>query len=156
VSIEARDSTTERFVATGRFGTGTAGYRQLKAVARQWPQRTWAMEGTAGTGRPVARRLVADGEAVLDVPAKLAARSRVFDTGQGGTTRDDWAGRGATRACGRRGRNHAVDRPAVPDHDQVRPGLGRRLHGRPQAGPETPLDPYLLAEMVQEAQIPSA
>ena len=86
VSIEARDSTTERLVATGRFGTDTQGYRQLKAVARQWPQRIWAVEGTAGTGRPLAQRLVADGEMVLDVPAKLAARSRVFDTGQGRKT----------------------------------------------------------------------
>ena len=86
VSIEARDSTSERLVATGRFGTDTAGYRQLKAVARQWPQRIWAVEGTAGTGRPLAQRLVADGEMVLDVPAKLAARSRAFDTGQGRKT----------------------------------------------------------------------
>ena len=31
VSIEARDSATERLVATGRFGTDTHGYRQLKA-----------------------------------------------------------------------------------------------------------------------------
>jgi transposase len=86
VSIEARDSATERLVATGRFGTDTAGYRQLRAVARQWPDRVWAVEGTAGTGQPLAQRLVADGETVLDVPAKLAARSRVFDTGQGRKT----------------------------------------------------------------------
>jgi transposase len=86
VSIEARDSTTERLVATGRFGTDTQGYRQLKALTRQWPQRIWAVEGTSGTGRPLAQRLVADGETVLDVPAKLAARSRVFDTGQGRKT----------------------------------------------------------------------
>ena len=32
-------------------------------------------------GQPLARRLLAQGEAVLDVPAKLAARVRVFDTG---------------------------------------------------------------------------
>src|SRR4029450_4925762 len=32
---------------------------------------------------PVAQRLVADGETVLDVPAKLSARARVFATGQG-------------------------------------------------------------------------
>jgi hypothetical protein len=37
-------------------------------------------------GRPVAQRLLADGERVLDVPAKLAARVRVFDIGQGRKT----------------------------------------------------------------------
>ena len=41
------------------------------------------MEGANGIGRPLAQRLLADGERVLDVPAKLAARARVFDTGQG-------------------------------------------------------------------------
>jgi hypothetical protein len=34
-----------------------------------------------GVGRPLAQRLLADGETVVDVPAKLAARVRVFDTG---------------------------------------------------------------------------
>jgi hypothetical protein len=31
-------------------------------------------------------RLIADGETVVDVPAKLAARARVFDTGNGHKT----------------------------------------------------------------------
>src|SRR3954452_16136273 len=34
-----------------------------------------------GVGRPLAQRLLADGEQVVDVPAKLAARVRLFDTG---------------------------------------------------------------------------
>jgi transposase len=62
------------------------GYRALRQVARQWPDRIWAIEGASGTGRPLAQRLLADGERVLDVPAKLAARARVFDTGQGRKT----------------------------------------------------------------------
>ena len=37
-------------------------------------------------GRHVAQRLVADGEPVVDVPAKLSARARVFSTGQGRKT----------------------------------------------------------------------
>ncbi|MEV6932863.1 transposase, partial [Dactylosporangium sp. NPDC051485] len=37
-------------------------------------------------GRHIAQRLVADGETVIDVPAKLSARVRVFDTGQGRKT----------------------------------------------------------------------
>ena len=85
VSIEVRD-VREVLRATGRFGTDTANYRAMLRVARQWPERVWAVEGANGIGRPIAQRLVADGERVLDVPAKLAARARVFDTGQGRKT----------------------------------------------------------------------
>jgi transposase len=70
----------------GRFGTDTDGYRQMLAAGRGFPDRVWAVEGCAGIGRHIAQRLVADGEAVLDVPAKLSARVRVFDTGQGRKT----------------------------------------------------------------------
>src|SRR6266496_1510639 len=85
VTIEARDS-REVLRATGRFGTDTQGYRQLLRAARQWPQRVWAVEGANGIGRPLAQRLLADGERVLDVPARLAARARVSGTGQGRKT----------------------------------------------------------------------
>ena len=85
VTIEARDN-REILRATGRFGTDTRSYRQLLTVARQWPQRIWAVEDANGIGRPLAQRLLAGGERVLDVPAKLAARARVFDTGQGRKT----------------------------------------------------------------------
>ena len=85
VTIEARDD-REIVRATGRFGTDTCSYRQLLTVARQWPQRIWAVEGANGIGRPLAQRLLAGGERVLDVPPKLAARARVFDTGQGRKT----------------------------------------------------------------------
>jgi hypothetical protein len=43
----------------------------------------WAVEGAGGVGRPLAGRLLAEGERVLDVPAKLSARVRVFDVGHG-------------------------------------------------------------------------
>jgi transposase len=82
VTIEARDS-REILRATGRFGTDARSYQQLLRYARQWPGRIWAVEGANGIGRPLAQRLLASGERVLDVPAKLAARARVFDTGQG-------------------------------------------------------------------------
>ena len=85
VTIEARDS-REVLRATGRFETSTAGCRELLRLARQWPERVWAVEGANGIGRPVAQRLLADGERVLDVPAKLAARARVSGTGQGRKT----------------------------------------------------------------------
>jgi transposase len=85
VTIEARDA-REVLRARGRFGTDGRSYRQLLRFGRQWPERVWAVEGANGIGRPVAQRLLADGERVLDVPAKLAARARVFDTGQGRKT----------------------------------------------------------------------
>jgi len=47
----------------------------------QWPVRVWAVEGANGTGRPLSQRLLADGETVWDVPAKLAARVRVLTPG---------------------------------------------------------------------------
>ena len=62
------------------------GYRAMLAAVRRWPQRTWAIEGCQGTGRHIANRLLADGEDVTDVPAKLWARTRVFATGQGRKT----------------------------------------------------------------------
>ena len=48
--------------------------------------RIWAVEGANGIGRPLTQRLLASGERVLDVPAKLAARARVFDTTYGAVT----------------------------------------------------------------------
>ena len=44
-------------------------------------ERVWAVEGSNGAGRPLAQRLLADGEHVVDVPAKLSARARALDTG---------------------------------------------------------------------------
>jgi transposase len=85
VTFEARDS-REILRATGSFPTDTSGYRLLTRYAAQWPDRVWAVEGANGIGRPLAQRLLAAGERVLDVPAKLAARARVFDTGQGRKT----------------------------------------------------------------------
>jgi transposase len=85
VTFEARDS-REILRATGSFPTDTGGYRLLVQYARQWPDRVWAVEGANGIGRPLAQRLLASGERVLDVPAKLAARARVSGTGQGRKT----------------------------------------------------------------------
>jgi transposase len=53
---------------------------QLLAWAATWPQRRWAVEGASGLGRGIAQLLVAAGEEVVDVPAKLAARARLLGT----------------------------------------------------------------------------
>jgi transposase len=104
VTIEARD-TREVLRTTGSFPTTTSGYRALVKVVGQWPKRIWAVEGAGGVGRPLAQRLLADGERVLDVPAKLSARVRVFDVGNGRKT-------DATDA-------HAVVMAALRDRDNL-------------------------------------
>jgi transposase len=38
------------------------GYQQLRQWAGRWPQCCWAVEGAHGLGRPLAQRLVGDGE----------------------------------------------------------------------------------------------
>ncbi len=71
----------ETVLATGRFATDKAGYTAMRRRVVAFPDRVWAVEGSNGAGRPLAQRLLADGEKVVDVPAKLSARARMFDTG---------------------------------------------------------------------------
>jgi transposase len=73
----------EQVLGSGRFGTDNAGYAAMRKQVAAWPKRTWAVEGSNGAGRPLAQRLLADGEHVVDVPAKLAARVRMLDSGHG-------------------------------------------------------------------------
>ncbi|HEY5249895.1 MAG TPA: transposase [Dermatophilaceae bacterium] len=71
----------ERKLGDGRFPTDRAGYTAMQAYVTAWPARVWAVEGANGAGRSLAQRLLEAGEIVVDVPAKLAARVRLFDTG---------------------------------------------------------------------------
>ena len=73
-------------LAVGRFDTDKAGYAEMLAAGRQYPDRVWAVEGCNGIGKHIAHRLVHDGETVLDVPPKLSAQVRVFATGNGRKT----------------------------------------------------------------------
>src|SRR5262245_38028683 len=79
-TIEVVDD-CERLLGQGRFATDRPGYAAMLKYAKVWPGRVWAVEGANGVGRPLAQRLLESGEQVLDVPAKLAARVRLFDTG---------------------------------------------------------------------------
>ena len=79
-TIEVVDA-HERMLGSGRFTTDQAGYSAMRRYAKTWPVRVWAVEGANGAGRPLAQRLLEAGEHVVDVPAKLAARVRLFDTG---------------------------------------------------------------------------
>jgi transposase len=83
------DPITKTLIESARFANSLDGYEQLTVFARRWDQRRWAVEGCHGAGRSLAQRLVADGELVLDVPPKLAARVRVFSQGHGRKTDKD-------------------------------------------------------------------
>src|SRR5262249_10487414 len=79
-------------ISAGEHPLGKIGVRacpaqaeQLVMWARDWPERTWAVEGATGLGHLLAQQLAAAGEHVLDVPPKLAARVRLLAAGD--TTR---------------------------------------------------------------------
>ena len=55
---------------------------QLLAWAEPFPTRVWAVEGADGMGYLLAQQLVATGEHVINVPATLAARTRLLGTGR--------------------------------------------------------------------------
>ena len=42
IEVMAADETV---VGGGRYGTDPGGYRAMLTDVRQWPQRTWAIEG---------------------------------------------------------------------------------------------------------------
>lgn len=86
-TIEVLDQ-QERKLGSGRFLTDHAGYKAMRTYASQWPDRVWAVEGANGAGRPLAQRLLEAGEDVVDVPVKLSARVRLFDTGH--NPQDRW------------------------------------------------------------------
>jgi transposase len=79
-TIEILDE-REQVLGSGRLSTDQAGYSAMRRYTKSWPGRVWVVEGANGTGRPLAQRLLDAGEHVVDVPAKLAARVRLFDTG---------------------------------------------------------------------------
>lgn len=90
----------QRILAQARVPATREGYRQLRKWASGWPSRRWAVENAAGLGRSLTQRLLADGEAVIDVPPKLSARVRLLSTGHGRKTDAADAVSTAVAACG--------------------------------------------------------
>jgi transposase len=78
----------EQVLGGGRFSTDPAGFEAMLAHAAAWRDRVWAVEGCEGIGKHLVLRLPGAGEQVVDVPAKLSARMRVYATGQGRKTDD--------------------------------------------------------------------
>lgn len=87
-TIAVVDEATSRVISRERFSNDSKGNRAMLHFARQFESKLWAVEGANGIGSSVAQRLVAAGEPVVDVPAKLAARVRVFSSGHGRKTDD--------------------------------------------------------------------
>src|SRR5215218_2195502 len=63
------------------FPATRKGLRTLQRWAKRFPGRRWAVEGASGIGRPLAQKLLAAGESVVDVAPKLSSRVRVLSTG---------------------------------------------------------------------------
>jgi hypothetical protein len=105
----------EKVLAHGRYGTDTDGYRPCWRPCVNFGSGLWAVEGCNGIGRHIAQRLVADGETVIDVPAKLSARVRVFATGHGRKTEP-----GRCPLCCRR---CVTDRGACAESPRMTPRL---------------------------------
>jgi hypothetical protein len=108
---------TGKVLASRRITVNTAAYKTLNSWAARWPQRRFAVEGAAGLGRGIAQLLAAAGEDVVDVPATLAARARLLDTG--GTRKTDVAdATSVAHAALRRKRLRPV--AAENDHTRLR------------------------------------
>lgn len=97
---------------------------RLLAFAEPFTPRTWAVEGAAGLGSLLAQQLVAAGETVLDVPAKLSARVRVLDSESSDKT-DSHDARAAAIVGLRNRRLRTVGRE---DHRVVLRMLAKRHH----------------------------
>jgi transposase len=80
-------STTEDELARKKVRATRTQVDQLLAWAEPFPTRLWAIEGADGMGYLLAQQLVATGEHVLNVPATLAARTRLL--GSGRSTKND-------------------------------------------------------------------
>jgi transposase len=63
------------------FPANRKGLRALERWAKRFPERRWAVEGAGGIGRPLAQKLLAAGQQVVDVPPKLSSRVRVLSSG---------------------------------------------------------------------------
>lgn len=99
----------EQVLAQRRFANDRAGYREMKSFVRGHSERVWAVEGARGVGAGLAQRLVAEGEQVLNVPAKLSARVRALGGGSGRKT--DNADAFAVAVAGLRARDLQLVRP---------------------------------------------
>ena len=95
---------------------------RLLAWAAPFTSRTWAIEGADGMGYLLSQQLVAAGEHVVDVPATLAARTRVL-----GSTRSNKTDPNDARSVALTALRHVELRAVQPvGHDEVLRLLAKR------------------------------
>lgn len=97
---------------------------RLLAFAAPYAPRVWAVEGARGLGALLTQQLVAAGEHVVDVPAKLSARVRVLDNER--SDKDD--SHDACSAAIVALRNRKLCAVALEDHVAVLRMLAKRHH----------------------------
>jgi transposase len=97
---------------------------RLLMFAEPYTPRVWAIEGARGVGALLAQQLVAAGETVVDVPAKLSARVRVLDNGH--ADKNDSHDARAAAIVGMRHRNLGV--VAAENHAAVLRMVAKRHH----------------------------
>ena len=73
---------SESVIDTIRVDADRHQRERLLQWAASFEPRTWAVEGASGLGALLAQQLVAAGEQVVDVPAKLSARVRLLERGR--------------------------------------------------------------------------
>ena len=73
---------TEAVIACLRVEANRHQRARLLEWAAAFEPRTWAVEGATGLGAMLAQQLVAAGERVVDVPAKLSSRVRLLERGR--------------------------------------------------------------------------
>jgi transposase len=132
------DPVTKTVIEVARFANTVDGYGQLTTFAARWEQRRWAVEGCYGAGRSLAQRLVADSEMVLDVPAKLAARVRVYSRGHGRKTDKDDAVSVGLAALDRTGILPVTSDDATVSLRLLRPARGTHRAAHPGGVPAAP------------------
>jgi transposase len=79
-SVAAIDESGE-LLEHASFSSSRHGLRALRAWAKRFEKRCWAVEEASGLGRAVAQYLLANGEGMVDVPSKLSAGVRLLTTG---------------------------------------------------------------------------
>jgi transposase len=66
----------EQGIPLATLRVASAAQAELLAWGQRWPERSWAVEGARGLGQGLAQWLLAAGESVVDVPARLVRRVR--------------------------------------------------------------------------------
>jgi hypothetical protein len=124
----------ETVLGSGRFTTDKVGYAAMRRYVEAWPKRIWAVEGSNGAGRPLAQRLLADGE--HGHPQRLQLR----------VGRQDAQGPGSNRGDRDRVRVVGIGLAAMTDVQD--PGPGGEFRGHVDHVQRRAADPEVLGDVL--------